>query len=196
MLPEKIKNYRIILASGSPRRQELLRTLGLDFEIWATDVDENYPHGLRHSEIALYLSQLKANACDDALLCGNCLVIAADTIVWLDDRVLPKPGSRAEAVEILRQLSGRAHDVITAVTLRSHLKSTSFFADTRVFFKDLTPEEISYYVDAYQPYDKAGAYGIQEWIGAIGIERIEGCYFNVVGLPVQLLYAQLNDFLQ
>jgi septum formation protein len=196
MLPETINDYRIILASGSPRRQELLKNLGLKFEIQVTDVDETYPEGLQRSEIALYLSQLKANAFDDALMCGNCLVIAADTIVWLDDRVLPKPSGRMEAIAILNQLSGRAHNVITGVTLRSPKKTFSFFADTRVFFKELTLDEINYYVDAFHPYDKAGAYGIQEWIGSIGIERIEGCYFNVVGLPVQLLYTQLIDFLQ
>ena len=195
MLADKLKKYRVILASGSPRRQELLKGLGIDFEVLVPDVEETYPSSLRQHEIALYLSQLKAASFHDDLFCGNCLVITADTIVWLEDRVLPKPGSREEAVSILRQLSGKAHDVITGVTLRTATGRHSFFSDTRVYFRELAMEEIGYYVDRYKPYDKAGAYGIQEWIGYAGIERIEGCYFNVVGLPVQMLYRELDRYL-
>lgn len=193
---EGLNKYRIILASGSPRRQELLKGLGLAFEVTVPDVKESYPASLRHHEIAVYLSQLKAGAFKEELMCGNCLVITADTIVWLDNRVLAKPKDRWEALNMLRQLSGKAHDVITGVTLRSQSSSSSFFSDTRVYFRHLTDTEIEHYVDVYQPYDKAGAYGIQEWIGYIGIERIEGCYFNVVGLPVQKLYAELLKFAQ
>ncbi len=196
MLTDKLKAYRIILASGSPRRQELLKGLGLDFEVRVPEVEEAYPPALRHSEIAVYLSRLKAGSFGDNLFCGNCLVITADTIVWLGDRVLPKPGSREEAISILEQLSGRVHDVITGVTLRTRGRVHSFFSDTRVFFRTLTPDQIRYYVDTFRPYDKAGAYGIQEWIGFTGIERIEGCYFNVVGLPVPKLYAELDLFLE
>jgi septum formation protein len=196
MLTEKIKKFRIILASGSPRRQELLRGLGLDFEVRVPDVEETYPDTLKHKDIAIYLSRLKAMSFMTEDICDNCLIIAADTIVWLEDKVLPKPRNRDHAVSILRQLSGKVHEVITGVTLRSEMKTTSFYSDTRVFFRALSQEEIIHYVDGYQPYDKAGAYGIQEWIGYIGIERIEGCYFNVVGLPVQKLYSELKRFVE
>jgi septum formation protein len=158
-------------------------------------VEESYPPSLRHSDIAVYLSRLKASSFGDELFCDNCLVITADTIVWLDDRVLPKPAGHQEAIAILRQLSGKVHDVITGVTLRTKDKTHSFYSDTRVYFKHLALEEIRYYVEAFRPFDKAGAYGIQEWIGHIGIERIEGCYFNVVGLPVAKLYSELEQFL-
>lgn len=196
MVAEQLKKYRIILASGSPRRQQLLKELGLDFEVRVMEVDETYPPGLKHSEIAVYLSRLKADAFRDADLCGNCLVITADTIVWLDDRVLPKPRDREDAIAILTELSGKAHDVITGVTLKSQSAATSFFSVTRVYFKHLAPEEIGYYVDVYKPFDKAGAYGIQEWIGFVGVERIEGSYYNVMGLPVQKLYTELLRFVQ
>lgn len=196
MLTEYLNKYRIILASGSPRRQELLKGLGIDFEIRVPDVEESYPEHLRHSDVAVYLSQLKANSFRVEELCGNCLVIAADTIVCLEDKILPKPANREEAIQMLKQLSGTVHDVITGVTLRSSSSSTSFFSNTRVYFKELAMDEIAHYVDHCKPYDKAGAYGIQEWIGHIGIRRIEGCYFNVVGLPVQKLYAELLRFAQ
>ena len=196
MLLEQLKNYRIILASGSPRRQQLLKELGLNFEARVPDVDEVYPEGLKHSEIAVYLSQLKANSFDAEDLCGNCLVIAADTIVWMDGKVLPKPKDAEEASSILNQLSGKVHGVITGVTLRNSSSSSSFFSKTRVYFKELTGEEIRYYIDVYKPFDKAGAYGIQEWIGYIGIEKIEGSYYNVMGLPVQMLYQKILEFIR
>lgn len=193
---DKLNNFRIILASASPRRQELLKGLGLTFEVKVTDVDEKFPPSLRHSEIAVYLSQLKANAFKEVDLCSNCLLITADTIVWQNNRILPKPRDREDAISILNQLSGDVHDVITGVTLKSKEKCTSFFSDTRVFFKELSQAEINHYVDVYKPYDKAGAYGIQEWIGFIGIEKIEGSYYNVMGLPVQQLYSELLRFVQ
>ena len=196
MLLEKLNKQRIILASGSPRRQELLKGLGISFEVVVPDVDESYPEHLRSSDIATYLSELKAMSFGPDLICGDCLVITADTIVWLEDRVLPKPRNRDEAIHILQQLSGKVHDVITGVTLRGPGKMISFFDDTRVFFKSLSNEEIAYYIDGYQPYDKAGAYGIQEWIGLAGIEKIEGSYYNVMGLPVQLLYQKLEEFIR
>ncbi len=195
MLHEKLKNYHIILASQSPRRQMLLKGLGLEFEILPVDVEENYPSKLRHQEIAIYLSELKANTFELSKLCDNCLIIAADTIVWKDDQILLKPKDDQDAKRILRNLSGEMHEVITGVTLRTRQKMKTFHVITRVYFNSLTEDEIDYYVSNYHPFDKAGAYGAQDWIGFVGIERIEGCYFNVVGLPVQQLWKELNDFL-
>jgi len=194
MLREKLQNYRIILASQSPRRQELLKNLGLVFEVKPVQVDEVFPENLKHKDIALFLSELKANAYNVDNNCENCLIIAADTIVWQDNNILPKPKDEKEAYQILKTLSGDNHDVITGVTLRLKDKQHSFYSDTKVFFKDLTDEEINHYILVYRPFDKAGAYGIQEWIGYIGIEKIEGSYFNVMGLPVQKLYVELLKF--
>lgn len=196
MLQDLLQNYRIVLASASPRRQNLLHELGISFDIEPLDIDEIYPPDLQRSEIAVYLSRLKANAYNFRDTDKNCLLITADTIVWLDDEVLPKPKDEQEAVAILQKLSGRTHEVITGVCLRSLDKMHAFSVTTYVWFKELTPDEIHYYIQNYRPYDKAGAYGIQEWIGYIGIEKIEGSYFNVVGLPVQKLYTELIGFLQ
>ncbi|MEZ5195028.1 MAG: Maf-like protein [Bacteroidales bacterium] len=196
MLAETLKSYKIILASRSPRRQQLLNKLGLAFEVSPMDVDESYPSHLIHEEIALYLSELKAQAFKVSDLCDNCLVISADTIVWQDGKVLPKPKDYEDAVRILKTLSGNVHEVITGVSLRSKSRMKSFHSITKVYFKKLTREEIDYYIANYKPFDKAGAYGIQEWIGCIGIEKIEGSYFNVVGLPVQKLYSELADFIK
>lgn len=195
MLHEKLKDYHIILASQSPRRQILLKGLGLEFEILPADVEENYPPELRHQEIAIYLSELKANTFELSKLCDNCLIISADTIVWKDDQILLKPKDDQDAKRILRNLSGEMHEVITGVTLRTKEKMKTFHVITKVYFNLLAEEEIDYYVRHYHPFDKAGAYGAQDWIGFVGIERIEGCYFNVVGLPVQQLWKELNDFL-
>jgi len=195
MLYDKLKNYHIILASQSPRRQMLMKGLGLEFEILPVDVEENYPSGLRHQEIAIYLSELKANAFDLSKLCDNCLIISADTIVWKDDQILLKPKDDQDAKRILKTLSGEMHEVITGVTLRTKQKMKTFHVVTKVYFNSLTNDEIDYYVSNYHPFDKAGAYGAQDWIGFVGIERIEGCYFNVVGLPVQQLWKELKDFL-
>ena len=195
MLVEKLKDYNIILASQSPRRRKLLEDLGLNFETLPVDVDESYPSNLKAQEIALYLSQLKAKAFDLGKMCDNCLIITADTIVWQDGQTLPKPKDENDAIRILNLLSGKSHEVITGVTFRTTKKIHSFYTTTRVFFKHLSAEEIKFYITNYQPFDKAGAYGIQEWIGYIGIEKIEGSYFNVVGLPIQRLYTELLKFL-
>lgn len=194
MIQNRLKQYQIILASQSPRRAELLKQLGLDFSLDSKNVEEVYPEGLNNVEIAIYLSQLKAAPYQMEVKGTNKLVITSDTIVCVDNEVLGKPTDRNDAIAMLQKLSGRAHEVITGVTLISTQKSKSFFASTKVFFKDLTYNEIEFYVDEYKPYDKAGAYGIQEWIGMTGIEKIEGSYFNVVGLPVQKLYTELMNF--
>ncbi|PKP09770.1 MAG: septum formation protein Maf [Bacteroidetes bacterium HGW-Bacteroidetes-4] len=186
-------NYQIILASQSPRRQQLLKELGLNFTIEVREVDEVYPMHLQHEEIPVYLAQLKAKAFENNIS-GNQLVITADTIVWLNNRVLGKPSGFDEAFNMLRALSGNTHTVYTGVCLKSIAKETTFWAKTDVHFKTLSDEEITFYLNTHKPYDKAGAYGIQEWIGYIGIEHIEGSYFNVMGLPVQKLYEQLKRF--
>ncbi len=195
MLVEKLKDYRIILASQSPRRKKLLEDLGLKFETLPVDVDESYPSQLKAQEIALYLSQLKANTFNFDKLCSSCLIITADTIVWQDGQTLSKPTDDRDAIRILNLLSGNKHEVITGVTIRTRQKTHSFYSSTTVYFKELSHEEIAYYIEQFKPFDKAGAYGIQEWIGYIGIEKIEGSYFNVVGLPVQRLYTELLSFL-
>ncbi len=195
MLVEKLKDYKIILASQSPRRKKLLEDLGMKFETQPVDIDESYPSYLKAQDIALYLSQLKAKVFNFDNLCENCLIITADTIVWQDGQVLPKPKNDEEATRILNLLSGNIHEVITGVTFRTRQRIFSFYSSTKVYFKELSSEEIAYYIDNFKPFDKAGAYGIQEWIGYIGIEKIEGSYFNVVGLPVQKLYTELQNFL-
>jgi septum formation protein len=195
MFFEKLKGYHIILASGSPRRQSLLRELGLEFEILVNDtVDETYPPGLSPYEIPVYLAELKAQSIQ-ASITESTVLITADTIVWLNGQVADKPSDREDAVRILTQLSGSRHEVITGVCFRSGERIHSFYSSTLVWFSNLSEEEIIYYIDRYEPYDKAGAYGIQEWIGFIGIEKIDGSYFNVMGLPVQKMYHELKDFL-
>ena len=193
MLHEKLKNYRIILASGSPRRQMLLKGLDIPFEIKLKEIEEKFPSHLKREEIALYLCELKASAFQNEMD-DNTIVITADTIVWIKDRILNKPKDYTDAVNILTQLSGNMHEVITGVCLKTNKKTHSFYALTKVFFKPLSQEEIKYYVSRYKPYDKAGAYGAQEWIGYVAIERIEGSYFNVMGLPTRLLYQELLKF--
>lgn len=195
MLQDKLKNYHIILASQSPRRKMLLEGLGIEFQILPADVEENYPPDLKHHEIAVFLSELKAMAFRLSDLCENCLIISADTIVWKEDQILLKPKDDEDAFNILKTLSGEMHEVITAVTIRSRKMMRTFHVVTRVYFNSLTDDEIRYYVSHYHPYDKAGAYGAQDWIGYVGIQKIEGCYFNVVGLPVQQLWKELNEFL-
>lgn len=183
----------IILASKSPRRQELLKGLGFDFEIRTKEVEEIFPTNLKREEVALYLSELKSNAFVNEVK-SNEIIITSDTIVCLEDTILGKPKNREDAVEMLQQLSGKMHDVITAVTLLSSKKQHSFFVSTSVYFKKLTAQEIDYYITNFKPYDKAGSYGVQEWIGYIGIEKIEGSYYNVMGLPVHQLYEELLKF--
>lgn len=188
-----LKDYQIILASQSPRRHQMLKELGLSFEIKTKEVEEVYPNGLTPEEIPVYLAELKGKAFKEDVV-SNELVITADTIVCIDDWILGKPKDRNDAVKMLRALSGRAHQVISGVCLMSKEKKVSFATTTNVHFKILSEEEINYYIDNYKPFDKAGAYGIQEWIGFIGIDGIEGSYFNVVGLPIQRLYQELSEF--
>ncbi|MFN8711402.1 MAG: Maf family nucleotide pyrophosphatase [Bacteroidota bacterium] len=190
MHPQHLNRYRFILASKSPRRQQLMRELGIPFELITKEVDESFPAHLQEGEIPLYLCRKKADAFDGELT-PETLVITADTVVWINNHVLNKPESRNEAINMLRELSGSRHEVYTAVCIKSSVKQESFAARTDVWFKPLTQGEIEYYVDNYKPYDKAGAYGAQEWIGYIGMERIDGSYFNVMGLPVKELYEKL-----
>ena len=190
-----MQNYSIILASNSPRRKELLSGLGFHYEVRTLPgIDESYPEDLKGGDIPLYISRQKANAYRE-ILQPNELIITADTIVWLHDEVLGKPHNREEAISMLQKLSGQTHEVFTGVTLTTTQKQHSFYAETKVTFALLSNEEIAYYVDNYKPYDKAGSYGVQEWIGYIGVERIEGSYFNVMGLPVQRLYREMKLFL-
>lgn len=191
---DNLKKYRIILASNSPRRKELLAGLGVNYEVRTLpDVDESYPETLQGADIPLFISKIKADAYKN-LLQPDELMITADTIVWMDGMVLGKPRNRFGAIEMLRQLSGHTHQVFTGVTITTATRQHSFSVGTEVRFANLTDEEIVYYVDTYQPMDKAGAYGVQEWIGYIGVENISGSYFNVMGLPVQRLYTELKKF--
>lgn len=181
---------KIILASNSPRRRELLMGLDIDFEVRVKEgVCEDYPPHLTMQEIPQYISRVK---CDAYSLAPDELIITADTIVWTDNRVLGKPASTSEAEEMLRCLSGRTHQVVTGVTLATTEWSTSFASVTDVTFDTLSEDEIRYYVNRYAPMDKAGAYGVQEWIGYVGVTSLRGSYFNVMGLPVQKLYAELK----
>ncbi|MCU0461170.1 MAG: Maf family nucleotide pyrophosphatase [Bacteroidales bacterium] len=192
---DDLNKYRIILASRSPRRQQLLRELGLKFDVVVRDFNETYPDSLRAEEIAEYLSSIKAENFRGEIS-DNEIVITADTIVWCNGRVLGKPENHNDARNMIRQLSGVTHEVITGVTLFSLKKKNTFSESTKVTFEKLTNSEIDFYIEHYKPYDKAGAYGIQEWIGVAACSRIEGSYFNVVGLPVQKLYRELKEFLR
>lgn len=179
----------IILASKSPRRQELMKLLGLDFRIVLKEVEESYPESLSPAEVALYIAEKKAKAFDEEI--SNEIVITADTLVCVEGQILGKPENEAHAFEILSQLSGRKHEVMTGVCLLKDHQLHSFVETSEVYFKNLTAEQINYYISTGQPMDKAGAYGIQEWIGLVGIERINGSYTNVVGLPTHRLYEEL-----
>lgn len=193
MLLENLQQYEIILASKSPRRRQLLADLGLKFEVQSMDIPELFPDNLGMTEIPVFLAELKANAFVPQLKTHQ-LVITADTIVWLDGKVLNKPNDYSDGFQMLKGLSGKKHQVITGVCLLSVEKQESFYVSTDVWFKELNDEEIHFYLENYRPYDKAGAYGIQEWIGYIGINHIEGSFFNVMGLPVQNLYEHLRKF--
>ena len=189
---DNLKEYHIILASNSPRRRELLAGLGLDFEVRTLPgIDESYPDSLEGSHIPLYIARKKAEAYR-TYLHKDVLMITAVTIVWLDRRVLGKPRDEAEAVQMLRDMSGRTHEVYTGVCLTTSARQRSFTVGTRVRFAQLSDEEIQYYVSHFHPLDKAGAYGVQEWIGYVGVEYIEGSYYNVMGLPMQRLYQELK----
>lgn len=193
MLNDKLKHYNIILASGSPRRQKFLKELDIDFEIRLKDVEEIYPDHLKAEEITDFLAELKAAALTDTLS-DNDILITSDTIVWHKDKALGKPTDKEDAFEMLKSLSGNTHDVITSVCIKNSSKSVTFNETTKVTFNTLTDEEINYYLENYRPYDKAGAYGIQEWIGLVAIAKIEGSYVNVVGLPVDKVYQHLISF--
>lgn len=188
-----LAKYQFILASKSPRRQFLLKDLGLNFEVHTKEVDESFSPDLKAEQIPLYLAEKKAMAFD-AELKENTIVITADTIVWVNGQVLNKPEDYADAVRMLQLLSGKMHEVYTGVCLRSKNKMKTFYSLTKVYFKNLSLEEIEHYVTNYKPYDKAGAYGAQEFIGYIAIEKIEGSYFNVMGLPLRELYEELLIF--
>lgn len=191
---ETFAPYRIVLASNSPRRRELLAGLGIEFSTRVIDgIDESWPDDLKGQDIPLFISKSKSAAYVPSLAPDE-IVITADTVVMADDRVLGKPHSPQQASEMLHVLSGRSHEVITGVTLAAKDRSRSFAVTTKVTFDSLSDSEIDWYVSQYAPFDKAGAYGIQEWIGYIGVSSIEGSYFNVVGLPVQRLYRELQDF--
>lgn len=185
--------HRLILASKSPRRQQLLKDAGFDFSVKTIDIEEDFPSTLPVVDVGKYLAEKKANAFTNELMSDE-TVITADTVVIVKDKVLAKPEDKQEAFEMIRSLSGTHHDVITGVCLMSKSKVVLFDDVTRVYFKELSDEEINFYIDTFEPYDKAGAYGIQEWIGMIGIKKIEGSYFNVVGLPVQKVYEKLLLF--
>lgn len=191
---ENLKNYNIILASNSPRRKELLEGLGVDYIVKTlSGVDESYPETLNGEEIALFIAKKKADAYINNIS-DNDLIITADTIVWLDGKVFGKPEDAAHAKEMLAALSGKTHQVMTGVCITSKDKRKEFVSVTDVTFDILSAEEIDYYVENFRPFDKAGAYGIQEWIGYIGVKSISGSYFNVVGLPIQRLYRELVKF--
>lgn len=185
--------YNYILASKSPRRNELLKSLGIDFKVETKEVDEVYPEILSKEEIPVYLAKLKARAFLNEISDKD-LVITADTIVWLNGKVLGKPKDKQEAILMLNELSGNQHQVITGVCLTSKEKDHAFYSTSDVYFKQLSTDEIEYYVSEFKPYDKAGAYGIQEWIGSIGISHIEGSFYNVMGLPIQKLYEEIQKF--
>ena len=189
---ENLNKYKVILASNSPRRKELLTGLGIQYEVKTLpDIDESFPEGMDGVDIPAYIARTKADAYRSAMLEDE-LIITADTIVWLDGEVMGKPQDEGDARRMLRALSGRTHQVITGVCLTSVANQKSFATVTDVTFARLTEEEISYYVERYRPMDKAGSYGIQEWIGFVGVESISGSYFNVMGLPIQRLYTELK----
>ena len=193
MLKEKLKDYHIILASGSPRRQSFFEDMGIPFEIKLKPIKETYPPHLKRSEITDYLAELKATAFDGDLSSEE-ILITSDTIVWHDGTALGKPADPAQAMEMLKSLSDRTHEVITSVSFSTSEKRKTVNCTTKVRFCKLSEEEIAYYINEFRPFDKAGAYGIQEWIGLVGIDHIEGSYFNVVGLPTHLVYESLLEF--
>ena len=188
-----LKQYKIVLCSNSPRRKELLKGLGLNFQTRIIDgIDESYDKSLPGEDIAKMISEKKAESYK-ATMSSDELIITADTIVYVDDEVLGKPQNKIDAARMLKMISGKCHDVITGVCLLTSNKRISFSVKTKVSFAQITDDEISFYIENYKPYDKAGAYGIQEWIGYIGVDSIQGSYFNVMGLPVQRLYSELKN---
>ncbi|MES2485133.1 MAG: Maf-like protein [Bacteroidota bacterium] len=193
MLRKKLSKYKLILASGSPRRQQFLRELDVDFEIRLKDVEEIYPDHLQGAEITDFLAKLKADALEDSLS-ENEIAITSDTIVWHENKALGKPKDYDDAFAMLQSLAGKTHEVITSVCIKTAAKADVFNETTRVTFNPLDDEEIKYYIDNYKPFDKAGSYGIQEWIGLVAIASIDGSYANVVGMPVDKVYQYLSKF--
>ena len=191
---DNLKKYNIVLASKSPRRQELLKGIGVDFTVLTKEVDESYPSRLPSIDVAPFLSLKKAKAFEEAELPDNYMVITADTVVIIENEILGKPKDRDDAVRMINQLAGKVHKVVTGVTVHTKEKTKTFSVTSKVTFERLDYKEVSYYVDNYRPYDKAGAYGVQEWIGYCGVSNVEGSYFNVMGLPTQKLYKVLKDF--
>lgn len=192
MLHDKLKNYKLILASGSPRRQQFFKDLDLDFEIRLKEIEEVYPPNLKREEITNFLAILKSTPFEGTLQEKE-LVVTSDTIVWHNEKALGKPKDRDDAFAILKSLSSATHEVVTSVCFKTKHKTDVLFDVTKVTFNSISDEAINYYIDKYQPYDKAGAYGIQEWIGFIGVARIEGSYPNVMGLPVDKVYQYLSN---
>ena len=192
MLRNKLKNYKIILASGSPRRQQFFKDLDLDFEIRLKEIEEIFPPELKREEITNYLAELKAAAFEGELN-SNEILVTSDTLVWHNEKAVGKPKDVQDAFAILKSLSNATHEVITSVCFKSNLKTEVLYEITKVTFNELSDEAITYYIENYKPFDKAGAYGIQEWIGFIGVSKIEGSYANVIGLPVDKVYQYLSN---
>ena len=191
---KKFKNYNFILGSNSPRRKEILKEIGLDFSVYPSNIDENFNKEMKLENIGVFLSEKKANAIKNELK-ENDILITADTTVICNNELLSKPENTLEAKEMLNKLSGKSHKVITGVCLLSKNKKCTFSCETIVTFNNLEIKEIEFYINKFKPFDKAGSYGIQEWIGLIGIEKIEGSYTNVVGLPASMLYTKLKKFI-
>ena len=191
---KKFKNYNFILGSNSPRRKEILKEIGLDFSVYPSNIDENFNKEMKLENIGVFLAEKKANAIKNELK-ENDILITADTTVIHNNELLSKPENTLEAKEMLNKLSGKSHKVITGVCMLSKNKKCTFSCETVVTFNNLEIKEIEFYINKFKPFDKAGSYGIQEWIGLIGIEKIEGSYTNVVGLPASMLYTKLKKFI-
>lgn len=194
MMLDNLKKYNVVLASKSPRRQELLRGIGIEFSVMTKEVDESYSKNISVFDVAPYLSVKKAKSFEDSDLPNNYMLITADTVVVVNDAILGKPKDEDDARNMLRLLSGKKHYVITGVTIHTKDKTKTFSVSSKVSFDDLSDDEIEYYVNVYKPFDKAGSYGVQEWIGYIGVNSVEGSYFNVMGLPTHKLYQMLKQF--
>lgn len=192
ILKEKFRHKKIILASNSPRRKQFLTDLGVTFSIQPANINEEYPSFLKGKDIALYIAEQKASVFSN--IADDEIIITCDTVVWIDDTSLEKPQNKEQALQMLQKLSGKTHEVISAVCIKSKKKKVLFSDTTFVTFNELSTDDILFYIDTYQPYDKAGAYGIQEWIGLVGIKKINGSYTNVVGMPMEKLYKNLNAF--
>jgi septum formation protein len=192
MLKNKLQKYKLILASGSPRRQQFFKDLDLDFEIRLKEIEEIFPPEFKAEEITNYLAELKANAFEGELK-ANEILITSDTIVWHKNKALGKPKDAQDAFEILKSLSNATHEVITSVCFKTNAETTVMYEVTKVTFSELSDEAIRYYIENYKPFDKAGAYGIQEWIGFVGVSKIEGSYANVMGMPTDKVYEYLSS---